>query len=133
MPDNTISGAASATLQQVEASRQREREQAQSETNANTAPVQPQQNASADVEVELSQEARELSLNTAQQLGAPTQTAENQAATQATQAESAGQALEEEDDEENARPPARENESQVTRQFERSANESLGTVIDIRS
>ncbi|OZG73833.1 hypothetical protein BTA51_08530 [Hahella sp. CCB-MM4] len=129
MPDNTIGGPASATLQQLEVSRQREREQAQNETNSNTAQVQPQQNASVDVEVELSQEARELSLSTVQQLGAPTQTAE----TQAAQTENPGQTLEEDNEREDTRPPPRENESQVTRQFDRSANESLGTVIDIRS
>ncbi len=129
MPDNTIGGTPTATLQQVESNRLREREQSETEVNTNTAQAQPQQNAPADVEVDLSQEARDLSLSTVEQLAAPNQSAE----TQTTTVEEAATPPEPETATEDNAPPARENESQVTRRFDQSANEALGTVIDIRS
>jgi len=128
MLGNTIGETPTATLQQVESSRLRERDQSETAVSTNTA--QPQQTALADVEVNLSQEARDLSLTTVEQIAAPNQVDETQVT--AVNEETATPPAEDEANEATS-PPARESESQVTRQFDQSANEALGTVIDIRS
>ncbi|MBU6952573.1 hypothetical protein [Hahella sp. HN01] len=125
MADNTVNSLATSSLQQLDAGRSREREQTRQ--NVDNAQTQARETTPA-VEVELSQEGRELSLANSQQVNASTETERTQGA-----AENAAPTANLAETEEDQSPPPRESASQTTRQFDRTANEALGTVIDIRS
>ncbi|MDG9671960.1 hypothetical protein ONV78_29775 [Hahella sp. CR1] len=125
MADNTVNSLATSSLQQLDAGRSREREQTRQ--NVDNAQTQARETTPA-VEVELSQEGRELSLANSQQVNASTETERTQGA-----AENAASTANLAETEEDQSPPPRESASQTTRQFDRTANEALGTVIDIRS
>ncbi|ABC31151.1 hypothetical protein HCH_04447 [Hahella chejuensis KCTC 2396] len=124
MADNTVNSLATGSLQQLDAGRTREREQ----TRQNVDNAQTQARDTPAVEVELSQEGRELSLANSQQINAATETEQTQGA-----AENAASTANLAETEEDQSPPPRESAAQTTRQFDRTANEALGTVIDIRS
>lgn len=140
MPENTIVSASTNSLRQVELAVQRSREDA---STASTSEV-PQNNPNSvtnpvSVEVNLSQEAVELSLATSQQvqtneeaddvqnqnveLTPPVDTDLNAQASDEAEASGQEEPVEE--------PPAEAN--QAANQFNESANEALGTFIDVVS
>ena len=151
MPENTIVSASNNSLRQLDTATQRQREESSTaasndlpETNVNTA------SAPVSVEVDLSREAVNLSLDTSQQVRETEQPAESLNETQVTVTTNTSaqepnglelrapetepaETREQEDANEAASNERTDNARSVAQQFNPSANEALGTVIDIRS